>query len=55
MADKAVTQVRVDSELYEKLKYIADDELRSINSQIEFFIKRGIEAYEKENGSIILP
>lgn len=55
MADKAVTQVRIDTELYEKLKYIADDELRSINSQIEFFVKRGIESYEKDQGEINLP
>lgn len=48
------TQVRFDETLYEKVKVIAENEVRSVNAQIEYFIKKGIEAYEAENGTIIL-
>lgn len=52
---KVSTQMRFDETLYAKTKIIAENEFRSINAQIEYFIKRGIEAYEKENGFISLP
>lgn len=52
---KVSTQMRYDEMLYEKSKIIAEREFRSINAQIEYFIKKGIEAYEKENGVISLP
>lgn len=52
---KVATQMRYDYELYEKTKIIAEAELRSLNAQIEYFMKKGIEAYEKEYGPIILP
>ena len=52
---KISTQMRYDEILYEKSKIIAEKEFRSINAQIEYFIKKGIEAYEKENGAILLP
>lgn len=52
---KISTQMRYDETLYEKSKIIAEKEFRSINAQIEYFIKKGIEAYEKENGVILLP
>lgn len=51
---KVSTQMRYDENLYEKAKIIAEREFRSINAQIEYFIKKGIENYEKENGEIIL-
>lgn len=51
---KIATQMRYDEELYEKTKYIAENEMRTINAQIEYFIKKGVEAYEKENGIIFL-
>lgn len=46
------TQMRYELELYEKTKIIAEAELRSLNAQIEYFMKKGIEAYEKEHGPI---
>lgn len=52
---KISTQMRYDEILYEKAKIIAEKEFRSINAQIEYFIKKGVEAYEKENGIILLP
>ncbi len=51
---KVATQMRYDEELYEKTKYIAENEMRTINAQIEYFIKKGVEAYEKEHGIIFL-
>ena len=52
---KIATQMRYDEVLYEKTKIIAEKELRSLNAQIEYFIKKGVEQYEKENGTISLP
>ena len=49
---KVATQMRYDEVLYEKTKRIAENELRTINAQIEYFMKRGVEAYEKEHGVI---
>ena len=51
---KIATQRRYEYELYEKTRIIAEAELRSINAQIEYFMKKGIEAYEKEHGPIVL-
>ena len=52
---KVATQMRYDEILYEKTKIIAEKEFRSVNAQIEYFIKLGVEAYEKQHGSITLP
>lgn len=52
---KVSTQMRYDEVLYEKTKIIATNELRTINAQIEYFIKKGVEAYEAEHGIISLP
>lgn len=52
--NKVATQMRYDETLYEKTKVIAENELRTINAQIEYFMKKGIEAYEKEHGVISL-
>lgn len=54
-SNKVSTQMRFDQTLYEKTKIIAENELRSINAQIEYFIKKGVEAYEAEHGPILLP
>ena len=54
-AGKVSTQMRYDEVLYEKTKIIAANELRTINAQIEYFIKMGVEAYEVKHGTISLP
>lgn len=51
---KVATQMRYDEILYKKTKIIAENELRTTNAQIEYFMKLGVEAYEKEHGTIIL-
>lgn len=54
-ADRKVPfQLRIDEAAHKKLKIIAPREVRSINSQMEYFILKGIEQYEKENGAISL-
>ena len=49
---KIALQLRLDEKAHGKLKIIAEKELRSLNSQLEYFIIRGIENYEKEFGPI---
>lgn len=47
-------QFRMYEETHYKLKYIAKRELRSLNSQIEYFALKGIAEYEREHGEIII-
>jgi len=49
---RMATQIRIDEEIHQKLKVVSTKELRSLNSQIEYFIIKGIESFEKENGII---
>ncbi len=49
---KIATQIRLDEEMHRKIKYISEKKLRSLNSQMEYFILKGIEQYEKEHGAI---
>ena len=41
--------LRIDEELMEKLKYIANENSRSVNREIEFAIKKLVKEYEEEN------
>lgn len=52
---RIATQIRIDEIAYKKTKHIAKKESRATNSQIEYFVKLGVEAYEKEHGAISLP
>ena len=52
---RIATQIRIDEIVYKKTKLIALHESRNTNSQIEYFMKLGVEAYEKEHGAIELP
>lgn len=52
--NKIATQMRYDETLYKKTKIIAENEMRTINAQLEYFMKKGVEAYEKEHGTISL-
>lgn len=46
MADKKVaTQIRLDESLYNLVKGIAEEEMRSLNAQMEYFIKAGAERH----------
>lgn len=52
---KIATQMRYDEVLYAKTKIIAENEMRTVNAQMEYFMKKGIEAYESKHGPILLP
>lgn len=52
---KIATQMRYDEVLYAKTKVIAENEMRTVNAQMEYFMKKGVEAYEAEHGPISLP
>ena len=45
---------RVDAEVLEKLRYIADSNLRTVNKELEMIVKQHIAKYEKEHGAIPL-
>ncbi len=49
---KIALQIRLDEITHRKLKILAEEELRSLNAQLEYFVKKGIESYEKEHGTI---
>lgn len=49
------TQVRLDETTWRKLKVIAQRENRNANSQLDYFMKKGVAAYEAEHGTISLP
>lgn len=53
--DRERTQLRLNENLFRKAKIIAQLENRTMNSQFEYFIRIGIEKYEDEHGTIILP
>ena len=53
MAIKNFT-TRIDEETLNKLKYIAEYEGRTANSQISILIRNCIKEFEKENGKIEL-
>ncbi len=42
MAERKGFPLRIDPELYEALRRWADDELRSVNAQIEFLLARAL-------------
>lgn len=47
MAKKFITSIRLDYELIEKLKIIAEKEKRSLNMQIEYSLEYYIREYER--------
>lgn len=47
--------LRIPQEYLDKIRYIAEENGRSANREIELMIKDRIQGYEKEHGSIELP
>ena len=47
-------EMRMEKQLYDKLKHIAAQEGRSLNAEISYLAKKAVEAYEKEHGEIKL-
>ena len=46
--------LRIQQEYLDKIRYIAEENGRSANREIELMIKNRINEYEKENGTIKL-
>ncbi|AJQ28763.1 Arc family DNA-binding protein [Pelosinus fermentans] len=44
--------LRINQESLEKLRYIADNNFRTVNKELEMLIKTHISTYEKEHGVI---
>lgn len=53
--DKVALNFRIDEDLHTKIKFIAEEEDRSLNSQIEYAVRQYIYIFERKNGNIILP
>lgn len=47
--------IRIDRELMDKLKYIAESNARSANREIEMLIRKHVAEYESKHGPIIFP
>jgi hypothetical protein len=47
--------LRIPQELLDKIRYIAEENARSANREIEMMIRRRIKRYEDEKGVIELP
>ena len=52
---KRPTMLRLPEEIYEKVRYLAFIERRSINMQIEHALSKYIDDYEKQHGPIQFP
>lgn len=55
MPDKVYTQMRLEPHVLAKLRYIAGQESRSMNAQVEHLVVQCINRYEQEHGEIQLP
>lgn len=53
--DKRPTMLRLPETTYEKVRYLAYAERRSVNMQIEHALETYITAYEAEHGPIPIP
>lgn len=53
--NKKPTMLRLTDDMYEKVRYLAYLEHRSINAEIEYAIDTYISMFEKENGVISPP
>ena len=49
---KIQTGLRLDEELYEKLKSLSELESRSLNNLVEFIVRRYVADYESQHGPL---
>lgn len=47
--------LRLDEDIHYKIKFIADDNFRPLNSELTMLVLRRIEEYEAEHGVIKIP
>lgn len=50
--NKVQTGIRFEPELLYKIAYIAKENKRSLNAQLEFLAQTCVKEYEKQNGKI---
>ena len=50
--NKVQTGIRFEPELLYKISYVAKDNKRSLNAQLEYLAQKCVREYEEENGSI---
>lgn len=50
--NKIQTGLRINENIYKKLRYLCTKEQRSLNNMIEYVLQQHVEQYEKENGDI---
>lgn len=46
--------LRIDEEIHEKMKKIAKEQMRSLNSQLEYVMKEFVKSWEKEHGKVVV-
>lgn len=51
---KRPTMLRLNDEMYEKIRFLAYKEHRSVNAQIEYALQKYIDEFEQSNGSIVI-
>ena len=51
-ASKAAFRLRLDEKAQQKAKQIAEQEFRSLNTQLEYFIVKSRERFKRENGEL---
>ncbi len=52
MKEKSEFSVRLDSDLYKKLRYVAGKENNSLNNHLLHMIRQNVQYYEKVHGRI---
>ena len=50
--NKIQTGIRFEPELLEKIAYVAKQNKRSLNAQLEYLAEKCVKEYEKEHGTI---
>lgn len=53
--EKKPTMLRLTNDMYEKIRYLAYLEHRSMNSEIEYALHSYISLYEQQHGVISVP
>ena len=46
--------LRIDDEVMEKIRVVANENGRSVNREIEYVLKQHVKDYEEKNGVIVL-
>ena len=52
--DKRQSTIRFEPELLCKIAFVAKENKRSLNAQLEYLAQKCVDLYEKENGEIIV-